>query len=203
MKKNLVFLFVLVTICFVMLSCSQNVEFNNVNDNVKTVESLQNAFKLNLKTAISEMQDEAKPLLKSIVFNEKELSDTVKKSGVCLDDDILNDDEIFENLSAENQLQIQQLAEAYFEEVQNLAKSITVFDKGLPEGVEETDLFVKYAGIEYSKCVPETLEMAYQIRDELYGGNATKGAKLRITPRWDLKGSHLGAIYYSYSSSRI
>ena len=137
MKKNLFFLFVLVTICLVTFSCSQNVEFDNVNDNVKVVESLQNEFKLNLKTAINEMQDEAKPLLKSVVFNEKELSNAVKKGGVSLDDNVLNEDEIFENLSEENKMKIQEMAEAYFEEVQNLAKSITVFDKGLPEGVED------------------------------------------------------------------
>ena len=139
MKKNLFFLFVSVTICFATFSCSQNVEFNNVNDNVKTVESLQNAFKLNLKTAINEMQDEAKPLLKSIVFNEKELSDTVKKGGIFLEDNTLKENEIFENLSEESKMKIQEMAEAYFKEVQTLAKNITVFDKGLPEGVEETD----------------------------------------------------------------
>ena len=194
----------LIGICLVV-GCVQEVKRPNesARSGVEKVKALEDAFKQDLITAIESMSDDAKPLLSSVVFQGEQSSVITNKSGVFSSTEIFDDDEVFENLSDSDKAKVQEVAEEYFCNVQNVVKAIKVFDKGLPEGVEETDLFVKYAGIEYSKCVPGTLEMAYQIRDELYNPdkNLVKGARLWITPRWHLIGAPLGAIFYSYASN--
>ena len=68
--------------------------------------------------------------------------------------------------------------------------------------VQEVKRQIELLTRQYSKCVKETLDIAYQIRDSLYNQNGqfVKGAKSWAIPRWHLIGAPLGAIFYSYDS---
>lgn len=204
MRKTLIWCSALLLSICLVAACSQKVDEpkENLRNGVEKIKVLQDTFKSDLKTAILEMSENAKPLLSSVIFQDERMSEITKSSGLLTSQDLPDDDAIFDSLSDSDKAKIEKAVENYLQDAQNIAKTITVFDKGLPDGVEETDLSVKYAGVEYSKCVPETLEMAYQIRDEFYNPskNLVKGAKLWITPRWHLIGAPLGAIFYSYNS---
>lgn len=167
MRKTLIWCSALLLSVCLVVACSQKVDEpkENIRNGVEKIRVLQDTFKNDLKTAILEMSEDAEPLLSSVIFQDERMSEITKSSGLLTSIDLPDDDAIFDNLSDSDKAKIEKSVENYLQNVQDVAKTITIFDRGLPEGVEETDLFVKYAGVEYSKCVPETLEMAYQIRD--------------------------------------
>lgn len=164
--------FVVLSLFCLLSSCNQNIEQSQAKENnLEKIVRLQNELKSTLKKSLEGFSSDGQRLLSSVVFDDKKSEEIVKTDGLFQSNDILDDDAVFDTLSEREQTEIKTIAENYFEKIQQIAKGIKVFDKEIPNEVYEDDEFVEYNGIKYSKLIPETLEIAYQIRDELYNGN--------------------------------
>ncbi len=190
MKKY--FLLMLSFVCL-LFSCTQQIPMERNSEEVNQVKEIKKQFVEELEVSLCDMSETAKTLLNSSVFNQSSYS-----SKGIIDD---NDDKIFELLSDEEKKIIEEKVKNYLKSLSEAASKITVFDKGLPDGCEETDEYVIINNVMYSKMIPETLENALILKDELYSGKISKGAKQWLTCRWNLIGVPKGNIYYSYNGN--